>query len=423
VSGQSSTLVSQTIWGTTGHEAVDGVAVGPDGSIYLTGIHSLIGPPLKIFLVKFAANGSIAWQQTWDGPDPFFDNRPTDVAVSPDGAAVYVTGTSFFNPNSAVLLKFNTTDGSLIWDKSWGGTAFPQGVAVHTDGSIYVAGSIRPADIDQMFVTKFDAGGNVLWTRAWDTPESAGASGGEDVALDATGNVYVVGETPIPDPANPGGILGFQVALLKLDGAGNLLWQRTVAEGEQLDARGGLSVGADGSIYVAGARLDPRDSGFDGLVLKFAPDGTLVWNRAWGGRGHDEADGVAVRADGTVLVTGTTNSFSDGDDVFFLELQPGGKALDAAVWGNPGNATENGNAIAVSPVGDAVIGATVQDPPYAFLKAPTHTSRLRVVVGDPGFSLVSLAVDNVTAGGTVEPVAGTTNDDPGFDAAVIVIRP
>ena len=156
-------------------------------------------------------------------------------------------------------------------------------------------------------------------------------------------------------------------------------------------------------------------------MLKFAPDGTLLWNRTWGGRGHDEGGGGAARADGAVFVTGTTNSFSATDDAFFLQLEPGGKAADAAIWGEPETQTEHGNAIAINPAGDAVIGATVQDPPRAFLRAPTLSFEVRV--GDPNSPLMSLDSAVMDAGGTVEPVAGTTNDDPGFDAAVVVIRP
>lgn len=422
---QSATVASQTIWGTPGHESADGIAVGPDGSTFLTGIHAIV-PPLKIFLVKLAPDGSIAWQHTWDGPDPFFDSRASDIAVSPDGSAVYVTGTAFINPNVGVLLKFNTADGSLMWDKSWGGSIFPEGLAVAPDGSIYAAGSIRPADNQQMFVTRFNPEGDVVWTRAWNTPEPVGSSIGEDVAVDAAGNVYVVGEAPIPDPENPGFLLGFEIALLKLDPAGNLLWQRTVAEGEQLDARGGITAGADGSIYITGGRLeDASRSAFDALVLKFAADGTLLWNRAWGGRAHDEGGGVAVGADGTVLVTGTTNSFSASEEIFFLRLDAAGKAVDAGVWGDLAVQTERAAGIVVNPSGEAVIGATVQDGPYAFAKAARHTSRLKVVVRDPGFSLVSYDLAAVDAFGSVEFVAGTTNDDPGghFDAAVVVITP
>ena len=189
VPAQAATLTSQTLWGTPAHERVDGVAVAPDGSMYLTGIHVVGFDPSEIFLVKFAPDQSVSWQQTWDGPDPFFSNTARDVAVAPDGSAVYVTGASFISPNAAVLLKFNPTDGALVWDKSWGGNAEPAGVAVASDGSVYVAGSVRLGFNQQLFITKFDTAGTVLWHRAWSTQESGGETQGQDVVIDAAGNI------------------------------------------------------------------------------------------------------------------------------------------------------------------------------------------------------------------------------------------
>lgn len=423
VAGQSAALVSQTIWGTPGHESTQGLAVGPDGSTYLTGVHNMFGP-LQIFLVKFAQNGSIAWQQTWDGPDTFFDNVATDVAISPDGASVYVTGTSFITPNLGVLLKFNAGDGSLAWDRSFGGNVSPQGVAVAGDGSIFVGGTVRLPDTSHLFVTRFDPAGSVVWHRLWNTPGAAVSTSGDDVAVDAAGNVYAVGNVPLVDPETPGFVLAFQIALLKIDAAGTLVWQRSLREGEQLDSRGGLTVAPDGSIYVAGARLNEKEFAFDALAVKFGADGTLLWNRVWGGRGHDEADAVAVGADGAVFVAGTTNTSSDTDDVFYLQLDPGtGTGIDAARWGNVETATDRADALAINPPGEVVIGATVQDPPYTYERAPRRTSRIRTIVDDPGLPLVPVDMAAVAAGGTVALVAGSTNDDPGFDAAIVVLRP
>lgn len=61
--------------------------------------------------------------------------------------------------------------------------------------------------------------------------------------------------------------------------------------------------------------------------------------------------------------------------------------------------------------------------PLTVAKAPTHTSRDKAVLGAPDFPLMSVESGVMDAGGIVEPIAGTTNDDPGFDAVVLVIAP
>ena len=417
---RAASLISQTIWGTPDHESSEGVATSPDGSTYLTGIHIVGFDPSKIFLVKFASNGSVAWQKTWDGPDPFFSNTTRDVAVAPDGSAVYVTGTSFINPNVAVLLKFNPADGALLWDKSWGGNASPEAVAVGSDGSIYVAGSARLTINQQIFATKFAADGTVVWHRVWNTPESEGETQGQGVTISAAGDVYVAGVTPrLPVPGQP---ISFEVALLKLDSAGSLVWQRAVSAGETNDARGGVAVAPDGSVAVTGGRFDPRTSDLNALVLKFGADGSLLWNRNWGGRSGDDAAGVVVGADGSIFVSGGTNSFGSGsDDGFLLRLGSDGKVMDAMTWGGP--LLEHGDSADIEVGGNVVIGGTAEDPPYFFVGAPMRAAKDKAILRTPNFPVVSVESGVTSAGGVVEAIAGATNDDPGFDAALVVIAP
>src|SRR5436309_1333978 len=82
----------------------------------------------------------------------------------------------------------------------------------------------------------------------------------------ADGSVYVAGVAPrfAPD----GAFLGSDVVLLKVAANGRLAWQRTVTAGESADARGGVTVAPDGSVYVAGGRFDPRTSDLNALLLK-----------------------------------------------------------------------------------------------------------------------------------------------------------
>ena len=143
---QSQTLLTETTWGGAGSDAAEGVSSAADGSSYVVGITDSFttdqfgNPSPKIFVVKFAPDGSLSWQRIWNGTTIRGLGRP-DVAVSADGS-VYVTGITADNQNDAVLLKFDA-NGTLLWERAWGGAASDEGLAVATasDGSVYIAGT------------------------------------------------------------------------------------------------------------------------------------------------------------------------------------------------------------------------------------------------------------------------------------------
>jgi hypothetical protein len=93
---QSQTLLTETTWGGAQSDVAEAVASGADGSSYVVGITDSFtldqfgNPSPKIFVVKFAPNGSLSWQRIWNGTTIRGLGRP-DVAVSADGS-VYVTG-------------------------------------------------------------------------------------------------------------------------------------------------------------------------------------------------------------------------------------------------------------------------------------------------------------------------------------------
>jgi hypothetical protein len=107
------TVLTQTTWGGVGSDVAEGVASAADGSSYVVGITDSFTtdqfgtPSPKIFVVKFAPDGSLSWQRIWNGTTIRGLGRP-DVAVSADGS-VYVTGVTADNQNDAVLLKFDAS--------------------------------------------------------------------------------------------------------------------------------------------------------------------------------------------------------------------------------------------------------------------------------------------------------------------------
>src|SRR5262245_23909855 len=169
VRGQS--LLSETTWGGPSFEVTEGTALAPDGSAYLVGrTGSFIFSHASIFLVRFAPDGAtIAWQRTWEAPNPFIDDTSSDVAVAADGSA-YVAGRTLGVNGDALLLKFDP-DGTLLWQRSWGRGAdnseSADAVAIAADGSVYVTGGTTRFDTgaSSLAVLKFSSAGDRKSTR------------------------------------------------------------------------------------------------------------------------------------------------------------------------------------------------------------------------------------------------------------------
>ncbi len=291
-------------------------------------------------------------------------------------------------------------------------------VAVALDGSVYIGGrttSFGPSPAG-LFVVKFNAGGTLQWQKVWDNVS------GEAVTVAPDGSVYAAATAP-----RPGGLAEFDVVALKITSGGVLQWARAYQAGQVVDARGGMAAAPDsGSIAIAGAIQAPAGGGvvdLAALLLKIDASGNLVFDREWGGKGGEDASGVAIAPSGLIYMSGTSTSFGGGSqDAFVVSVLPNGKAGSAATWGGPG--FETGGGVAVTTNGTVVLGATTTvQPPYAILSAPRKVSNPH--------GLLSVAPGVLTdAGGVVaNPAAGAaaatgaTIYSGNFEAALVRFIP
>jgi hypothetical protein len=417
---RTQTLLSETTWGGSGSDVSDGVAIAGDGASYVVGITDSFttdqfgNPSPRIFLVKFAADGSLVWQRIWNGTTVRGLGR-TGVALG-GGDSVYVTGVSTNNGNDAVLLKFDV-NGTLLWERTWGGPDSDTSLAVAAapDGSAYIAGtaaSFGPSSLS-LFVVKFDSLGNLVWQRISD------GAAGNAVGVGPDGSVYAAGTTPRPD------LIGnFDVIALKITSDGNLVWQRTYSAGDVVDPRGGMTVASDGSVYMAGAIQTVKANRADiaALIVKLSTDGDLLFDKQFDGRGSETGTGVAVAPDdGTLYVAGTTTSFGAGSqDAFVLHLLPTGKKLlEAVTWGGTG--FEEGSGVGVIAGTVALAATTTNPPPYSLLDASARLSAAR------GTLAVVAGILTEPAGISANPAAGAATPNGStifggnFEAALVRI--
>src|SRR6059058_832102 len=330
-------LQFQQTWGGPNSEIANGVAIGTDGNIYLSGQTNSFGAGgFDAFLLKFTPSDTLLWQHTWGTAS---DEQGVAVATSIDGSVYLAAQTFAIGVTGTDLVKF-TPDGNLVWQTQLDGSAqaFVSSVAVTPDGaSVYVAGTtLNSTGRDHAILLKFSSSGTLTWQKTWGGRFDEGASG---VAVAADGSVYMTGGTS--------SFTRNEAFLNKFNPDGTLVWQRGY----------GL---APSTLVSANA-------------LAFAQDGTLVSQENWAETRLGSAGlGLAVSPDGSVWVTGNTGIGAGGGDAILLHFSITGRILNANTWGGTNN--DSGNQIVVGADGRAyTAGQTMSTPPYSFLRAPTKT--------------------------------------------------
>lgn len=133
-----------------------------------------------------------------------------------------------------------------------------------------------------------------------------GTDFGRSVAVDAGGNILVTGS--FAGSATFSGVsisstdVDEDVFLAKYAADGTLLWIRT-GGGTNMDQAGKVTVDGEGNAYITGTHF--READFGGIhlsnaaeqpnafVVKYGPDGDVLWAITLGGDGWDSGDAVA----------------------------------------------------------------------------------------------------------------------------------
>ena len=305
-------------WGGAGSDIGYGVAVDANGSIYCTGLTSF-GAGLALF--KFAPNGTRLWNLTWSGASYGY-GYGKQVAVDASGA-IYCTGVTYPGAGNGdlALVKF-APNSTRLWNRTWGGVYadYGYGVTVDASGSILCTGAtyygFGAEDDPDLALVKFAPNGTQLWSTTWG---GSYAEAGQDVAVDANGSIYCTGSTV--SFSQLGGTEeqdDIDLALVKFAPNGTRLWNITWNE-KWSDIGYGVAVDANGFIYCHG------DGSGQPVLLKYTPNGAPS---SLGMSGNTGGYGVAADAGGSIYCCGTT-----GTDMVLVKLAPNGTRLWNLTWG------------------------------------------------------------------------------------------
>ena len=394
LSPSGDSLIYSTYLGGGDYDWAEGIAVDDSGYAYVVGgtestdfptenpyQDSLIGSP-DAFTAKLSPSGDSLVYSTYLGGDD--DDVGFGIAVDDSGNA-YVSGYTDSddfpteNPyqdslaglqRNAFITKLSPSGDSLVYSTYLGGTRHQGGYDITADdfGHAYVVGSTSSDDFPtenayqdslaglaglyDAFITKFSpSGDSLVYSTYLGGGGNESGESGYGIAIDVSGNAYVMGLTQSSDfpTENPyqtdqG---GWDAFITKLSPSGDSLAYSTYLGGDGPEYGGAIVVDDSGHAYVVGHTSssnfpteNPYQDSLAGLsdlfITMLSPSGdSLVYSTYLGGDGSDLVGDIAIDDSGNAYVTGRTqstdfptkNPYQDSlignEDVFIAKLSSG----------------------------------------------------------------------------------------------------
>lgn len=331
--------------------------------------------------------------------------------VSSEGAVGFKVGK--YDRRQSLVIDPILSYSSLLYGYS------AKGVALDSTGAAYVVGSTNIADIPAVggykttlngnydaYVVKVDPSGTKLVYASYLGVRRANTSG-NGVAVDGSGNVYVIGQTDSTSfPVTTG---AFQTTssigggfVTKLNAAGNALVYSTYLNGATPTA---IRVDAGGNAYLIGSStgLAATPGAFQSLgnigippfVAKLNAAGSaMAYVTYFSGHGPDDLNGLAIDQAGNAYLAGTARSYDfpivnafqsicrGESDAFLAKLNPTGTGLlySTCIGGTD---KEMGYAVTVDGLGQAYVAGTTYSNDFP---VTSNAFQYRKAYNDPSVS-------------------------------------
>lgn len=352
-------MVFSTYLGGNEYESNPAVAVGQDGSVYITGESLSPNFPITpgayqttkkaeadIIISKMDASASTLMFSTFLGGDG--REELPDISLGPDGS-VYVMGTTVSNnfpvtegviqnqnpgEKSIFISRLNADGSSLIFSTYLGGSYndFGNSIITDTEGNTYISGYSNSDDFPVtpgalnfetgVFVTKINPSATELIFSAFPAPAH-----GYGLDIDDVGNIYIVGDLNSGGSGifiTPGAFqtvaAGYKTSFaMVINPTASQILASTYLTGGSSDYGEAICVAENGDIIVGGTTqsqdfptstdaFQPTNQGnSDVFVVRLNASCTqMIWGTLLGTSDGEELYGMALDADENVVITGVT---------------------------------------------------------------------------------------------------------------------
>ena len=243
--------------------------------------------------------------------------------TSDDGYIVCGYSNSFGDGSYDMYVVKLDKAANIQWQKTFGGsrTDIGWGVKELKDKTFLLFGAIGiDSTNDDVFITLLDANGNQLWQKTYGNEKYERCT---QMLATSDGNFLLIGQRNV----GPGNNIDSYV--LKIDGNGNLLWEKCF--GGTLPERtyyGGEV--ANGDFLISGSVLPYASAKADIFLLRITKHGELVWTKTIGEeKVHDIIHSFCRNSDKkTYTLTGYSETAKEGfHEGLFMQIDENGNLL------------------------------------------------------------------------------------------------
>ena len=330
IGGSKNDVLKSVIKTPDGGYAILGYTQSNDGDITMKEVENF-----DFWMLKFDMNNNLIWQKTFGGAE---DDRGADLINTSDGGFALL-GFSNSSDNDLTsntdyqdfwILKLSP-DGEINWQKTFGFSGADYGTTLlQTDDNGFLITGVLDVSASNgqgnakfikqkhaggdFWALKLDATGALEWSKYYggsftDTPLG--------VVKTADNGFIVVGSSDSNDVDIKNNKGSYDFWVIKISYKGVLVWEKSFG-GSEIDEARAISASHDGNFIVVGdtrssdGDININNGGADVWVLKISSEGSLIWEKTFGGTSFDVARSVSMTQDDGFIIAGSSRSSDNG---------------------------------------------------------------------------------------------------------------